>query len=178
MVRAFSAGRPLPEPPTAWKAPAPPLSRYPSLIPTPSRLSLPGGSFSRSQPLGEQLLDFAAALPQQPLQVQHAGPRLALVPRRVEPPALAFRLLQPQLQQPQQRQQQQLRLRRPQDGQSRPRPTLLPAQPLLDVPEPVLLPEARAEQLHQLEARQVGGAADQGEAPRIALDLGHHRLDR
>src|SRR5437868_3726868 len=130
MAQEFSAGRPLPEPPNAWKNPAPPLVRYRSLILVPSRLALPGGIPSRSQPPGEELLDFPAALPQQPPQVQHTGTRLALVPRRVEPPAVPLRLLQPELQQPQQRQQQQLRLRRPQDGRLGPRPALLPPQAL------------------------------------------------
>src|SRR5262245_18595505 len=57
-----------------------------------------------SQLLGQALLDFPAVLPPQPLQVQYARPGLPLIPGRMEPPAVARRLLQPELQQAQQAQ--------------------------------------------------------------------------
>src|SRR5271157_4250650 len=147
-------------------------------IDAPSRRVYPGGTPSCPQPLGQKLLDYPTALPEQPLQVQHARTRLALVPRWVEPPTVSLRLLQTELQQPQQRHRQQLCLRRPHDRRLGPGSALLPAQTLLQVPEPVLLAEAGTEQFQQLQPAQFRGAADQGEALLVALDLGHHRLDR
>src|SRR5579871_1759997 len=132
---------------------------------------------SGPQLLGEKVLYFRAVLPQQPLQVQHTRPGLALVPGRVEPPRVAFRRFQPELQQPQQRHRQQQRLGRAQNRLLGPGSALFPAQPLLEVAEAVLLTEAGAEQLQQLQSRQVAGTTDQREALAVALDLGHHRLD-
>src|SRR2546423_415810 len=102
---------------------------------------------SGPQRVRQKRLDFRPVLPQQPLQVQHARPRLALVPGRVEPPTVPLRLFQPELQQPQQGHGQQLHLGGADDRALGPGPALLPPQPLLQVPEPILLPEARAEDL-------------------------------
>src|SRR5262245_24928735 len=150
---------------------------YGPFIPAPSACacaaSIPLGSLL----LGYKPLDFRPVPPPQPAQVQHTRPRLALVPRRVEPPAIALRLLQPGLQQPQQRHGQQLQLGGADDRVLRPRPALLPPEPLLEVAEPVLLPEPGAEQLHQLQPAQVAGTADDGEALAVALHLGDDRLD-
>ena len=63
-------------------------------------------------------------------------------------------------------------------GFGRPRPALLPAQPLLQVAEPVLLPEPRREQLHHLQPRQLHRRGHQGEPLLVPLDLGDDRLDR
>src|SRR5262245_41748586 len=107
---------------------------------------------SGPQGLREKCLDFRPVLAQQPLQVQHARPRLALVPRRVEPPTVPGLLLQPELQQPQQQHRQQLHLRSADDRALGPGPTFLPPQPLFQIPEPVLLAEAGA----RSEERRVG----------------------
>src|SRR5262249_44836180 len=119
-----------------------------------------------------------AVAPGPPLQVHHAGPRLPLIPGGAEPPAVARSLLQPELQQPQQGHRQQLQLRGAQDRLLGLGAALLPAQPLLEVAEAILLAEAAAEDLQQLQPAQVAGAADQREPLRVALDLGDDDLDR
>src|SRR5262245_15740278 len=131
----------------------------------------------RPQLVRQKPLDFRPMLPPQPLQVEHARPRLAFVPRWVEPPRITLCFLQLELQQPQQRHRQQLQLRRADDRVLRPRPALLPPEPLLQVAEPVLLPEARAEQLQQLQPGQLARAADEREPLLVALDLGDDSLD-
>src|SRR5262245_33546124 len=92
------------------------------------------------QPVRQTALDFLAVLPEQPRHVADAGPLLVRLPRRVQPPVVPLALLQLQLQQAQRRQGHQQRLRRPLDRVARPGPALLPPQPLLEVPEGVLLP--------------------------------------
>ena len=111
------------------------------LTPRSCRVSL--GISLISRPLREKSLNLLAMPPHQPLRVQHAGTILLLVPRRPEPPAHFPARLQPKLQQPQQAHRHPLRLTGPLDRVGRPRPALLPAQPLLQVAEPVLLPEPR-----------------------------------
>src|SRR5271157_4458341 len=86
--------------------------------------------------------------------------------------------LQPELQQPQQAHRHPLRLTGPLDRIGRPRPALLPAQPLLEVAEPVLLPEPRREQLHHLQPRQLHRRGHQGEPLLVSLDGGDDHLDR
>src|SRR5579875_4145524 len=120
----------------------------------------------------------AATMPHQPLRVQHTGTVLILVPRRPEPPVHFPGPLQPELQQPQQAQRHPLRLAGPLDRVLGPGPALLPPQPLLQVAEPVLLPEPGGEQLRHLQPRQVHGRGHQGEPLLIPLDLRHDRLDR
>ena len=71
-----------------------------------------------------------------------------------------------------------VRLTGPLDRVGRPRPALLPAQPLLQVAEPVLLPEASGEQFHHLQPRQFHRRGDQAEPLLVPLDLGDDRLDR
>src|SRR5262245_28491514 len=90
--------------PPAWKNPGlAALALWP-VHPRPS-----AGACAAPIPLGSHLLrhkplDFRPMLPPQPLQVQHTRSRLALVPRRVEPPTVPLRLLQSKLLQAQQRQ--------------------------------------------------------------------------
>src|SRR5260370_15831717 len=132
----------------------------------------------RFQPAPQEFTEFPQLPRPQPLKAQNARPPLPLVPRRPQPPVARATLGQRELQQPQQAQSDHLRPRRPQHRFLRPRPALLPAQPLLEVPEPVLLTEAGAEQLYHLQPRQRRGAGDQGEALPVALHLGHDRLDR
>src|SRR5271165_5295315 len=64
------------------------------------------------------------------------------------------------------------------DRVGRPRPALLPAQPLLQVAEPVLLPEPRREQFHHLQPRQFHRRGHQGEPLLVSRDGGDDRLDR
>src|SRR5262249_14983142 len=94
-----------------------------------------------SQPLRQKAPDLRPMPPPQPLRVQHAGTILVLVPRRPVPPVLLPGCLQAELQQPQQAHRHPLRLAGPLDRVLRPGPALLPTQPLLQVAEPVLLPE-------------------------------------
>src|SRR5262245_27714044 len=177
MARNVSLGWPV----RRGRPPGKPLASLPlpygPFIPDPSACACAASIPLASLLLGYKPLDFRPVLPPQPLQVQHTRPRLALVPRRVEPPTVPLRLLQPELQQPQQRHRQQLQLGGPDDRVLRPRPALLPPEPLLEVAEPVLLPEAGAEQLHQLQPAQVAGTADDGETLAVPLHLGDDRLD-
>src|SRR5207247_3259307 len=115
--------------------------------------------------------NFPAMPPHQPLQIQHAGTILVLVPRRTEPPVHLPGCLQPELGQPQQAQRQPLRLAGPLDRVLGPRPALLPTQPLLEVAEPVLLPEPRREQFDHLQARQL-----QGRSYFVVRDFGYQDL--
>src|SRR5664279_3344818 len=116
--------------------------------------------------------------PEQPLHIQHARSVLLLVPRRAEPPVHRSRRLQPELRQSQQTQRHPLRLAGPLDRVPRPRPALLPPQPLLQIAKPVLLSEPRAEQFHHLQPGQFHRRSDQREPLLVPLHLGHHRLDR
>src|SRR5271166_558220 len=128
--------------------------------------------------LREKSLNLLAMPPHQPLRVQHAGTILLLVPRRPEPPAHLPGRLQPELQQPQQAHRHPLRLAGPLDRIGRPRPALLPAQPLLQVAEAVLLPEPSREQFHHLQPRQFYRRSHQGEPLLVSLDVGDDCLDR
>src|SRR5262245_49397320 len=105
---------------------------------------LGGGILAVSQPLGQERGKAGAVAAQQALDVQNAGPLLAFVPRRMQPPAAPFLLVQLSLQQPQRAQRDQQRLRGAFDGVARPGTALLPTQLLLQVAEAVLLPEASA----------------------------------
>src|SRR3954470_18491607 len=98
-----------------------------------------------SQPTRQELPHLTTVPPEQTLHVQHARTVLTPIPRRSVPPVHLARRLQPELRQPQQAHRHPLRLTRPLDRVPRPRPALLPAQPLLQVPEPVLLTEPRRE---------------------------------
>src|SRR5664280_1554242 len=126
----------------------------------------------------QELPDLRPMTPEQPLHIQYTRPVLLLVPRRSEPPVHRTRRLQSKLCQPQQTHRHPLCLARPLDRVPRPRSALLPAQPLLQIPKPVLLTEPRAEQLDHLETRQLHRRGDQREPLLVALHLGHHRLDR
>src|SRR5947207_1874171 len=150
---------------------------YGPFIPCASRPSPAARISLASELLGQKPLDFRPVLPQQPFQVQHARPRLPFIPRRVEPPAVPLRRVEAELQQPQQQHRQQQHLGRPHDRVLRPRPAFFPAQSLLEIAEAVLLAEATAEHLQQLQPAQVAGAADQREPLAVAFDFGHHRLD-
>ena len=59
----------------------------------------------------------------------------------------------------------------------RPRSALLPDQSLLQIAEPVLLPEPRSEQLHHLQPRQFHRRGHQGEPLLVAFDVCNNRLD-
>src|SRR5512135_1593792 len=135
-----------------------------------------GGLISHG--LRQKLLDLPPVSPEQPLHIQHARPVLLPVPGRSEPPVHRAGRLQSKLCQPQQTHRHPLRLARPLDRVPRPRPAFLPAQTLLQIPKPVLLPEPRGEQFHHLEARQLHRRTDQREPLLVALHLGDHRLDR
>src|SRR5512147_137163 len=128
--------------------------------------------------LRQELPDLRPVSPEQPLHVQHARPVLLPVPRRSEPPVHRTGRLQPKLRQPQQTHGHPLRLAGALDRVARPRPALFPAEPLLEVPEPVLLTEPRGEQIDHLEARQLHGRTDQREPLLVPLHPGDHRLDR
>src|SRR5256885_1882980 len=92
-----------------------------------------------SQPTRQESQHLTPVPPEQALHVQHARTVLAPIPRRAVPPVHLATRLQPELRQPQQAHRHPLRLTRPLDRIPGPRPALLPAQPLLQVPEPVLL---------------------------------------
>src|SRR4030088_1695555 len=98
-----------------------------------------------SQPIRPMLLDLGAMTAEQPLHVQHTRTVLLLVPGRPEPPVHFACGFQPELGQPQQAHRHPLGLARPHDRVPGPRPALLPTQPSLQVPEPVLLSEASGE---------------------------------
>src|SRR5262245_8100219 len=100
--------------------------------------------------LRQKPLAFGPVLPPPPLQVPHARPRLALGPRRVEPPTVPLRFLQPERPPPPPRHGQQLPRGGPPHRVLGPRPALLPPPPLLQVAEAVLLPVAAAEALQPL----------------------------
>jgi hypothetical protein len=133
--------------------------------------------FFTLQPRRQMSLHSLPVLAQQPLEVQHTRPLLARVPRWPRPPVCLTRCLQLKLQQPQHRQTDPQRLTRPFDRQPRPRPTLLPAQPLFEVPETILLPEAGTEQLHDLQTAQRQRRTHQREPLAVPLHFIHHRLD-
>src|SRR5438105_805671 len=94
------------EPPNALEKSGFAAVDYGPFISTPPACSRHDEIPSGSQLCRQKLLNFPALLPQQPTQIQHAWSCLPLVPGRVQPPTISFRLLQPELQQPQQRQQQ------------------------------------------------------------------------
>src|SRR3954462_4057865 len=131
-----------------------------------------------SQPVRQMLLDLRAMTAEEPLHVQHTRAVLLRVPGRSEPPVHFAFGFQPELGQPQQAHRHPLSLARPLDGIPGPRPALLPPQPLLEVPEPVLLSEAGGEQFHHLQPGQPHSRDDQREPLLVSLDTGDDRLDR
>ena len=104
------------------------------ITPRSCRVSL--GNSLISLPLQREIAEFApdAAASAAARPVRWDDP--SSVRRRPEPPAHLSRRLQPKLQQPQQAHRHPMRLAGPLDRVGRPRPALLPAQPLLQVAEP------------------------------------------
>src|SRR3954471_3440573 len=131
-----------------------------------------------SQPPRQESQHLTPVPPEQTLHVQHARTVLTPIPGRAVPPVHLPLRLPPELRQPQQAHRHPLRLTRPLDRVPGPCPALLPTQPLLQVPGPVLLPEPRREQLHHLKSGQLHRRGAQGEPLLVPLDLGDHRLDR
>ena len=74
----------------------------------------------------------------------------------MKPPTVSLIFLQAELQHPQQTHGQQLGLGRPQDRLLGPRSAFLPAQPLLQVPETIFLPETgsdKSQEMHCIVSR-------------------------
>src|SRR6516165_5504045 len=98
MAQNFSVGRPAARGRPPGEIRLSPLFRYgPFIRRAPWRLGTAGIPLG-PQVLRQKPLDFLPVLPPQPPQVQHARPRLALVPGRVEPPPIALLLFQAELQ--------------------------------------------------------------------------------
>src|SRR6266446_137375 len=125
--------------------PAEPAFPFPLLCQS-SRTGLPD-PFQRlrnslpCQPGRHKLLDFRTVSPKPAFHVQHARSCFLLVPRRSLPPRHSPGS-QFKLQQPQQTQRHHLNPTRAQHRLLGPRPTLLPTQTLLQIPEPIFLAES------------------------------------
>ena len=129
-----------PRPPVLSPHPKPLPPPVPGPLPPPCPAISPAGSGSPSHAV-------AAAAPR---PAHWAGP--SPIPGRTQPPIRGAFGLQPELSQPQQAQRHPLDLAGPLHRGLGPGPALFPTQPLLEVPEHVLLAESPRKPFHHLHA--------------------------